>query len=179
MDYSGAKAQPLHELSELLQRYDSLDALELASICQQVGVRGHIAVMVQPYLDYIIKGIKRMESRFTANRVSPFGQVRAKDIILLKKSGGPITAGMTVSNVEYFGPLEEGDAGEIIRKNNEYLRVQDSFYERKKNSKFGTLIHIQEVCPIKAVELRKTDRRPWIVLSTSEDDRMCQTVLEA
>lgn len=162
----------------MLQKYESLDVRELESICRQVGVRGHIAVMTQPYLDYIIKGTKRMESRFTANRVSPFRQVTVKDVIFLKKSGGPITAGMTVSEVEYFGPLEEGDAGNIIKKNNEALKVQDSFHERKKNSKFGTLIHIQEVCTIKAIELRKTDRRSWIVLSTSEDSRTCQTLLE-
>ena len=178
MVHCGCETQALQKLSEMLERYETLDMIELASLCRQVGVRGHIAVMVQPYLDYVLKGMKLIESRFTTNRVSPFGQVRAKDVILLKESGGPITAGILVSNVEYFGPMKEGDAGEIIKKNNEALKAQDSFREQKKDSKFGTLIHIQEVCPIEAVQLRKKDRRPWVVLSTLEDGRMCQAVLE-
>ena len=59
----------------------------------------HLAVFVEPYLQYVLQGAKTIESRFSLRRSAPYGRVRPDDLLLLKRSGGPITGICTVSNV--------------------------------------------------------------------------------
>src|SRR5215210_2794220 len=50
----------------------------------------HLAVFVEPFLDYVLDGSKTVESRFSVNRCAPFGKVSPGDMVLLKRAGGPV-----------------------------------------------------------------------------------------
>jgi hypothetical protein len=52
--------------------------------------RLHLAVFIEPYLSFIFEGTKTIESRFNMRKQAPFGQVSAGDVLLLKRSGGPV-----------------------------------------------------------------------------------------
>ena len=43
----------------------------------------HLAILVQPFLDLILKGEKTIETRFTKVKCPPFQKVKEGDIILL------------------------------------------------------------------------------------------------
>src|SRR5882757_5711201 len=57
----------------------------------------HLAVFVEPYLSFVLEGKKTVESRFSVNRHAPYEQVRSGDLIVLKKSSGPICGVCRVS----------------------------------------------------------------------------------
>jgi hypothetical protein len=50
----------------------------------------HLAVFIEPYLQFILDGQKTVESRFSANRSAPYQQVGKGDVVLLKRTGGPV-----------------------------------------------------------------------------------------
>jgi len=52
----------------------------------------HLAVMVEPFLSYMLEGRKTIESRFSVKRTAPFNRIHPGDVILLKKAGGPVVA---------------------------------------------------------------------------------------
>jgi ASC-1-like (ASCH) protein len=50
----------------------------------------HLAILNEPYLEYILQGKKTIESRFSLTRVPPYKQVSKGDIVFLKQYGDPI-----------------------------------------------------------------------------------------
>lgn len=60
-----------------------LDGLQ--KLADEVSVAVHVAVMVEPYLTFVVEGQKWIESRLTKNRIAPFGQTSAGDIVLFKR----------------------------------------------------------------------------------------------
>ena len=45
----------------------------------------HLAILLEPYLQYILDGTKTVESRFSKNRIAPYNMVEPGDVVLLKK----------------------------------------------------------------------------------------------
>lgn len=62
----------------------------------------HLAILKQPYLDYILSGQKTIESRFSRLKSAPFGVIKAGDIVLLKESGGKVKGEFEVDKVLFF-----------------------------------------------------------------------------
>ena len=65
----------------------------------------HLIILKKPYLEAIIEGQKRVESRFTKIKHPHFKQVYAGDEIFLKLSSGPVCAMATTAAVKYFENL--------------------------------------------------------------------------
>src|ERR1700680_4829312 len=53
---------------------------------EQVGI--HLAVLTEPYLQFILSGHKTVESRFSMKAIAPFRRVVPGDAILLKRVAG-------------------------------------------------------------------------------------------
>src|ERR1700686_1163065 len=62
----------------------------------------HLAVLVEPYLSLILDGKKTIESRFSTNRHAPFEQVQRGDVLILKRSSGPVEGLCTVSDAWFY-----------------------------------------------------------------------------
>jgi hypothetical protein len=52
----------------------------------------HIAVLIQPYLDFILQGKKTVESRLTMQARDPFDNIEKGERIYFKQSSGPYRA---------------------------------------------------------------------------------------
>lgn len=127
----------------------------------------HLAVFVEPYLSYILEGKKTIESRFGIRRFAPYGKVAPNDIILLKKSSGPIVGICKVSDVWFYNlnPLSWKQLREDFTK---ALCAQDpNFWKQRENAAFATLMRINQVTKINPVEYSKRDRRGWVVLQSN------------
>lgn len=148
----------------LLQCGPSLSIADLASYCAEAAVRGHVAVVADPYLSAMIAGRKTIESRWSKKRTMPFGQVSRGDVLLLKEVSGPIRAVATVERVASFGPLPPGRAFQIMDQHRDGLALEDGFRERKRDDPFGTLMFLGEVRTLQPLTLVKQDRRSWVVL---------------
>jgi len=124
----------------------------------------HLAIFVEPYLQYVLDGSKTIESRFSTRRFAPYNQVGQGDIILLKKSSGPVV-GICQVMTAWFYQLENKSWGEIKQNYSADLCAQDpKFWQDRKGASFATLIRIGHVLPVEPFAVDKRDRRGWVVL---------------
>lgn len=124
----------------------------------------HLAVLVEPYLRYILEGKKTVESRFSERRIAPYGNVQRDDVILLKRSGGPILGLCQVSNRWYY-ELDPPSWNEIRIEFSKMLCAQDpEFWRQRASAEFATLISLRNVLKIQPIKYSKNDRRGWVVM---------------
>lgn len=137
----------------------------------------HLAILVQPFLDLILKGEKTIETRFTKVKCPPFQKVKEGDIILLKKSGGLVVGEITAGKVEYFSDLSPEKMEELKKYSSEICADYDPyFWEKRKDSRYISFIHIARVKKYETpYPFPKNDRRAWLILDTVE--KSCQPSL--
>jgi hypothetical protein len=124
----------------------------------------HLAVLVEPFLEYILEGRKTVESRFSIRRVAPFDRVDSGDIVLLKRSCGPIVGLCEVSDV-WFYHLDPASWLEIREDYGRALCIEDpEFWRTRQHTSFATLMRLQHTRELPPVPFPKRDRRGWVVL---------------
>ncbi|MCP5056915.1 MAG: ASCH domain-containing protein [bacterium] len=132
----------------------------------------HLAVLTEPYLEWILAGKKTIESRFSVNRVAPYGAISPGDCLVLKRSSGPIVGLCTVSDVEFF-ELDRSTRAQIRADYGRGLCAETpEFWKAREHACYATLMHIDSVIPLPPLSCAKRDRRGWVVLpldSTTDD----------
>lgn len=124
----------------------------------------HLAVLVQPYLDFILDGKKTVESRFSVRPIPPYRRVDSGDIVLLKASGGPIIGAFTAAAAWYYR-LEPESWGALRRDYAEALCAQDGFWESRSAAEYATLVRVSNVRRLVPTTIPKRDRRGWVILA--------------
>lgn len=149
---------------------DSFWAPYLLSMLKEKIQSGlHLAVFVEPYLQYILEGKKTVESRFSERRIVPFGHVHKNDVILLKKSGGPIVGVCQISDIWYYR-LDPKSWQQIRTEFSQMLCAQDpEFWRERKCAEFATLMSLRNVREIHPIRYSKNDRRGWVILKPNKD----------
>ncbi len=138
------------------------------SILSCQGPNLHLAILVEPYLELILNGRKTVESRFSVHRIPPFGCVEKDDVLLLKKSGGPIAGICQVTQVWSYH-LNPQSWSEIRTRFVDQLCIKNPmFWAAKKRAVYATLMRIANVMPTPAIAYDKRDRRGWIVVASRE-----------
>lgn len=122
----------------------------------------HLGVFVEPFLEAILDGRKTIESRFALRRCPPFDRVHAGDLILLKRSGGPIVGIALAGKARYYA-LDAKKLG-VIRKRfaSQLYAEDDAFWRARAEKRFATLIEIEQVAEIDLMAVEKRDRRGWV-----------------
>lgn len=124
----------------------------------------HLAVFVEPYLQYLLEGHKTVESRFSAVRCAPYGRVAPGDLILVKASGGAIVA-IAEAGETWFYRLDRASWSTIRNEFAQSLCAQDpTFWEQRSEASYATLLRIARIQTVHPTPWRKTDRRGWVVL---------------
>lgn len=144
-------AGPLHE---------ALEAVRL-------GERSfHLAVLVEPFLGYVLDGTKIVESRFTSVRVPPFRAVEAGDVILLKAASGPVVAACIANETWYFARPTARRMSEIRAHFGALLRDDvPGFWDNRLTASYVSLIGLTSVTRLSSpMSCPKQDRRGWVVL---------------
>jgi ASC-1-like (ASCH) protein len=123
----------------------------------------HLAVFSQPYLDLVLTGDKKIESRFSRNRCSPFDDIRKGDIILLKEVSGPV-CGIALASRIWFFDLDNEPIEAIRQQYGGAILAEDEFWLQKEESSFATLIELTNPTSIEPLAFDKRDRRGWVSL---------------
>jgi hypothetical protein len=125
----------------------------------------HLAFFREPYLQWILDGKKTIESRFSMNRVLPWGKVENGDVVLLKRSGGPIVGLFVVERGERWSVLSDG-GWNILRAYSDEIGADEAFWEERKHKRYAILLWICQVRRLIPIDIDKVsgDRRAWIVL---------------
>jgi len=138
----------------------------------------HLAVMVEPYLSYLLEGKKTIESRFSIHKRAPYNRVRKDDVILVKRPGGPIVGICLVSNV-WFYELDQASWKKIWTDFFQKIFVADpEFWFERQHASYATLILIKNARTIRPFRYAKKDRRGWVVLRPHKDQLGLDTKLE-
>lgn len=125
--------------------------------------------MKRPYLDAILSGRKRIESRFTKTRRPAFGRVFAGDKLFLKVSSGPVCATAVADKVKNYENLTPEKILEIKQQYNSDIGGADEHWQSKMDSRFGFLVWLRDVKPIEPVRIQKKDWRAWVILTENKD----------
>lgn len=129
----------------------------------------HLVILKKPYLEAILAGRKRVESRFTKTRRYAFGRVLPGDKLFFKISSGPVCAVATVTAVKNFENLTPRQIAEIKQQYNHYIMGSDAYWRSRTNCKFGFLVWLKDVRAIEPVRIHKKDWRAWVVLTKQEN----------
>jgi len=129
----------------------------------------HLVILKRPYLDAILQGRKKIESRFTKTKGHGFEQVCPGDKLFPKVSSGPVCATATAADVKNFGNLTTEQMLELKQLYNKYIVGDEKYWQSKINCRFGFLVWLKDVKPIEPVWINKKDWRAWVVLSEKEN----------
>lgn len=128
----------------------------------------HLAVLVEPYLTYLLDGRKTIESRFTIHPRPPYRRVLAGDLLLLKRSAGPIVGACRAAAVWDY-QLDPDSWTHIRHGFAAALCAQDGFWDERAHAAYATLIRVEQVQHLPALPLGKRDRRGWVVIADRAD----------
>jgi dephospho-CoA kinase len=124
----------------------------------------HLAVFVEPFLQFVLDGRKTIESRFSSVRCPPYGCVRTGDVVLLKRTGGPVV-GLCEVGETWSYTLDRNSWSVIRREFTEALCAQDpEFWTSRAHASYATLMRVRNVRSIHPIRWEKRDRRGWVVL---------------
>jgi hypothetical protein len=124
----------------------------------------HLAVLKEPYLEFILRGEKTVESRFSNRRCAPYKRVAKGDVLILKQQSGPVLGLCRVAHA-WFYELDP-ESWQIIRKDfTAALRAEDpDFWRDREAASFATLMSIDNVHSLPPLGCGKRDRRGWVVI---------------
>jgi hypothetical protein len=124
----------------------------------------HLAVFREPFLSLLLEGKKTIESRFSVNRVVPYGAVGADDLLLLKRTSGPVV-GLALADSPGYYELDPRAWHEIRSKFAKAICANgDSFWSERAHARYATLIPIKTAVALAPFEIDKRDRRGWVVV---------------
>ena len=131
----------------------------------------HLGVFVEPFLGFVLDGRKRVESRFSTTRRAPFRSVSSGDVLLLKRSSGPVLAIAEIT-ASWDYELDDGAWQVIKTRFGPLLCVEDpEFWRSKASSCFATLMQLDQVRCFPPVTCPKRDRRGWVVIQPTAAQR--------
>ncbi len=123
----------------------------------------HLGIFTEPYLSFMLDGQKKIESRFSKKKIMPYQKIKKEDIVLVKKSNGPVVAYFTIKEVKFFD-LTETKIEELKKEYNHLLCVEDNFWILKKESLYATIIFIDKIYFLKPFSITKKGMQTWILL---------------
>jgi len=125
----------------------------------------HLAVFVEPFLQFMLEGKKTVESRFSKRLRAPHKRVKKGDVILLKRSGGAVVGICQVGSVWFYtlGP----ESLRAMRNDFAWALCANSpgFWSDRRHMSFATLMRVSNVVKIGPIPCAKQDRRGWVVLT--------------
>lgn len=160
----------------MTKRFRSADVLVRTEklLCSDVRWSGyfecatavHLAVLVEPFLTHILEGRKTIESRFSVTRSPPYNRVSSGDLVLLKRSSGPVVGVLRVGHVENVELTAE--TWPAVRALSSSLCADANFWSSREAKRFATLLGVGDVRALPDMQIDKVDRRPWVVLREAQ-----------
>jgi len=125
----------------------------------------HLGIFKQPFLDLMLDGKKTIESRFSKNKIAPYGIISENDIVIVKESSKNVIALFTIKEVLQFS-MKDTSVHSLKEKYNNEILADNQFWDNKeKTSNYATLIRINKLIKLKPFSINKVGMQSWIVLN--------------
>lgn len=130
----------------------------------------HLAIMTKGYIEKILAGEKKIESRFSMNKITPFHKISAGDKVYMQEVGKEVSAAFEVEKVLFFNNLSENKIEELRIRYGKDICAEETFWDLKKHSKYATLIYIKNPVKIAPFKINKSDRSAFKTVNSVKDD---------
>lgn len=135
----------------------------------------HVAILKKSwgFLEKILSGKKKVESRWYLSKRKPWGNIRTGDTIYFKNAGEPVTACAEAERVIHYSDLSPKKSREILRTFGRKIGIERTemakFFAQCKDKKYCVLVCLKNARSIKPFEIDKTGfgaMSAWITVST-------------
>lgn len=128
----------------------------------------HVAILKPEYIEPILTGAKRIESRLTKTARPPFDSIEVGDRIYFKVSAGPFRATAVADHVIFIRNLTPPRVRKLKSDYNHAIGGSDEYWQSKRNAHFATLVWLKRVQPIRyGPKLQPQRGIAWIPLADS------------
>ncbi len=140
------------------------NTVEKVLIDFSIGI--HLAVFNEPFLSLVFNGKKKIESRFSRNKISPYGKIKKGDVVLLQESGGPVTGIFVAGDVRFFHKLNKEIIENIEFQYGELIcsAADKDFWKNREGTNYASLIEVKKIKKLTPFKSEKRDRTGWSVL---------------
>lgn len=151
----------MSQLGKATECYDDWRDLTPYFVGARLSAGIHLAIIVEPFLGYILDGKKTIESRFSKNQIAPHHRIAPGDLVLLK--AGPVVASFRASSVE-FVELDFSERARLRQDYSDVICADEQFWATRQDKRYPTLVGISDVKTLTPLTVAKRDRRGWLVL---------------
>ena len=132
----------------------------------KLKLKTHLAICTEPFLSMILSGKKKVESRFSKNKIAPYDKVSKNDLVILKKSGGKVMGSFCVKRVEYFEIKNKKTLKELENKYSKIIcaDAEPNFWQKRISARYASFIWIEKLTPLKSFPINKSGRSGWRIL---------------
>lgn len=121
----------------------------------------HLAIMKKSWglTDKILRGEKKIESRWYKTKRSPWGKIKTGDKVYFKDSGCPVSIRAEVEKVLHFSSLTQEKVREILFKYGKEDGIEkdkeEEFYRLFRDKKYCLLIFLKNPQKVKPFSVNK------------------------
>jgi hypothetical protein len=156
--------QQLNNSSVGLSGWQVLEAATNSPSTPSPGI--HLAVLIEPFLGYILQGRKTVESRFSKHCIAPYQRIEKGDLVLLKAAAGPVVGYFTAAWIQ-CSELDEGSLADVQTRYAQAICADEEFWRSRAGKRYVTLVGVEEPRALPPIKVAKSDRRGWIVLRSA------------
>ena len=128
--------------------------------------RVHLAVVRPDVVSLLLRGVKRIETRFYHARRPPLGRIAIGDLIHFKPSGGEPVGMSQVISVQEFTNLTPRRIDRLRQRFGRQIKAPPSYWTIKRRCRYGVLIWLSALePPTKDLTLPRQHGAWWVVLS--------------
>jgi ASC-1-like (ASCH) protein len=131
--------------------------------------KAHLVILHKEYLDLILAGRKKIESRLWKSKHPAFGRISAGDRLLFKISSGPVCAEAAIKAVKKFDKLTPAAIRRLKIQYNDLVCGSEQYWQSKRTCRYGILVWLKDVKIVEPVRINKKDWRAWVMLTPKEN----------
>lgn len=129
----------------------------------------HLAIFSSGFIGKIFTGVKTYDGRFSEIKCAPYNQIEKGDLVLMKKSGGPVVGYFLAGKIINIENPNKKNLKPQINMTWDNLALDKKFWSRKKKSKYATLIQIKKPTKFRIpVVVKKKSLSGWISLGKGQ-----------
>lgn len=146
------------------------NTIEKVLLDSSIGI--HLAVFNEPFLSLMYEHKKKIESRFSINKISPFEKVRKGDMIILKESGGFVTGVFLAGDVKFYHKITKKTCEQIESTFGKSIctHYDRDFWRKRSRAKYISLIVVRKIRKLPPFKSDKSDRTAWSILREGVTD---------
>ena len=125
----------------------------------------HLAICTEPFLSLMVSGEKKVESRFSRNKIAPYEKVAKGDLVILKKSGGEVVGSCVVQKAIFVEIKNKKIFADLKKQYSHVIcaNADPHFWSQRMSARYASFIWLGKVTQ-KKITVHSSGRSGWRIL---------------